>query len=452
MQKFTIEQVRAACGGEYLEYGEGDISNVTIDSRTAGSGSLFVAVKGENTDGHNYIDKAFENGALAALTEQDNKFGKNALIKVDNTVEALGRIAKAYKLKYNIPTVGVTGSVGKTTTKDMIAAVMSCMGCCLKTKGNYNNELGLPLTVFGIEDYHKSAVLEMGMSARGEISYLSDIARPDVAVITNVGMSHIENLGSREAILAAKMEICDHFSDENLLIINGDCDMLRKVEKDKPYKIIVYGMSDTADIRAENIHDNGMEGSSFTVIAENACFDVKVKTPGMHNIYNALAAATVGLHYGIAPGRIAEAIENYEPTSMRMTVEETAGITLINDCYNASPDSVRASLAVLGKTSGRRVAVLGDVYELGEYAEKAHFDMGQMCEGTVDVLLCAGENAKYIADGAKKAGISEIEYFPNTQKAAEAVNSIVKDGDTVLVKASRAMKFEVICDTLKNRK
>lgn len=447
MRKFTVEEVKNACGGKYIKSGTGDISRVVIDSRQAEEGALFVPVKGERVDGHDYIKPAFEKGAAASLCERDTA-ADGTLIRVHSTVDAIGKIAHAYKMKYNIPTVGVTGSVGKTTTKDMIAAVMSKLGPCLKTEGNFNNELGLPLTVFGLEEYHKSAVLEMGMSAPGEIHHLADIARPDVGVITNVGMSHIENLGSREGILRAKMEITDFFDESKLLIINNDNDMLGSISRDTEYKILTVGIENQADYTAREIKDYGIEGCEFIAVTPKESFRVRVRTAGVHNVYNALSAVAVGEHFAVPAQDIADAVESFELTAMRMTVEKMGGITLINDCYNASPDSIRASLKVLAKAAGRRVAVLGDVLELGGFAEEAHLDIGKMCAGSTDMLICAGENAKFIADGAKKAGAAEVMYFGTTEAAAIAAADTVCEGDTVLVKASRGMGFEKVCKAI----
>lgn len=449
MQEFTIYEVLEASGGSFVKEADGIVKDVIIDSRKAIEGSLFVAIKGERVDGNDYIGAAFEKGATVCLCDREvNADGADALIRVENSALALGKIANKYKMKYNVPTVAVTGSVGKTTTKDMIAAVMSKMGDCLKTEGNFNNELGMPLTIFGLEKNHKSAVLEMGMSAFGEIHYLAEIARPDVAVITNIGMSHIENLGSREGILKAKMEICDFFGRNNLLIINADNDMLASVDRNKDYKILTYGIENDADYTACDIEDYGINGSAFTAITPKGKFRVKLAVAGAHNVYNALAAIAVGEHFGIAGSSIVKALAEFELTAMRLTIEKHGGITLINDCYNASPDSIRASLDVLKSEKGRRVAVLGDVLELGEFAQEAHRDIGRMCGGKADLLIAAGENAKYIAEGAREAGLSEVIYRPTTDDAATLAAEVVKDGDTVLVKASRGMHFEKVCEAI----
>ncbi len=449
MQDFTIAEVLDASGGRFTKAAGGLVKDVIIDSRKAAPGSLFVAIKGEKVDGNDYITAADENGAAACLCDKDTDADTEcAVIRVDNSAIAVGKIAHKYKMKYNVPTVAVTGSVGKTTTKDMIAAVMSKMGACLKTEGNFNNELGMPLTIFGLEKEHKSAVLEMGMSAFGEIDYLARIARPDVAVITNIGMSHIENLGSREGILKAKMEICNFFGKDNLLIINADNDMLKTVKKDKDYKILSYGIENAADYTACDIEDYGINGSAMTAVTPKGSFKVRLAVAGVHNVYNALSAIAVGEHFGISEKDITDALENFELTAMRLTVEKYGNVTLINDCYNASPDSIRASLNVLKTEKGRRVAILGDVLELGEFAESAHRDIGKMCGGKADILITAGDNARYIAEGAKEAGVSDVIYRPTTDEAAELAAELIKHGDTVLVKASRGMHFEKVCKAI----
>lgn len=450
MQRFTIEEVQKACGGKLLTEGTGEIKSVCIDSRKVTEGSLFVAIPGEKVDGHDYVEQAFAKGAVCAVVQNGKAYSGGAVIGVEDSARAIGDIAKAYKEKYNVPTVSVTGSVGKTTTKDMIASVMAKMAPCLKTEGNFNNELGLPLTIFNLNETHKSAVLEMGMSAFGEIEYLVNIARPDVAVISNIGVSHIENLGSREGILQAKMEICTYFGKDNLLIINADNDMLKRVDKNKEYKVVTYGIDD-GDFRAKEIKDLGFDGSEFVAEFEGSRLKVRLKTPGIHNVYNALSAIAVGVHFGISDEDICDALENYSPTAMRMDIIETKGVKIINDCYNASPDSVRASLAVLAKAEGRKVAFLGDVLELGDFAMEAHYGMGRMCEDKVDSLICVGDNARHIAEGAKAVGVAEIKYYPRIEDAIADLKGLICDGDTILVKASRGMAFEKITKAIGER-
>ncbi len=445
MLKFTVEDVKKALGKEDEKTNNSLVSGVSIDSRNIKDGMMFVAIKGERVDGHDYIESALKSGASCVLSEKESD--NDAVVTVENSSVALGCVARAYKEKYNLPTVSVTGSVGKTSTKDMIASVMECMGPCLKTEGNFNNELGLPLTCFNLNETHKSAVLEMGMSAFGEIEYLVGIAKPDVAVITNIGISHIENLGSREGILKAKMEITKGFSKKNLLIVNNDDDMLSAIDKNVDYKIFTYGIDNKSDYMATDIENLGLSGMRFMAHTPKESFLVSISVPGIHNVYNALSAIAVGEWFGISTEKIQDAIKETSLTKMRLTITEGNGITLINDCYNASPDSIQASLDVLKTASGRKIAVLGDVLELGEYSKSAHEKIGKMIKGRADVAIFAGCEQEY---GYKMALEDNIEayYFKTTDEARDFAKDFVKIGDTVLCKASRGMHFEKICDAI----
>ena len=444
MSKITVNEIITATGGELL-CGSKDavIENVSIDSREVIKNTLFVALKGENSDGHNYVEKAFENGASCVISEKD-MMGNGAVVRVENSSKALGQIAKFYKKKLNLKTVAVTGSVGKTTTKDMLSAVMNMQYNTLKTEGNFNNELGLPLTIFRLKQTHEAAVLEMGMSEFGEIDYLADIARPDVAIITNIGMSHIENLGSQEGIFKAKTEICNYFNKDSLLIVNADDKYLKKALNFKGFSVVGYGILNDCQYKARDIENLGLEGTKFSVDIYEREYRIHVKTPGVHNVYNALAAIACGVHYNIGPNKIIEGIENFSLTKMRMSVEKAG--TIINDCYNSSPDSVNAALKVLATQNTRRVAVLGDILEMGEFAKDAHYKIGEeVAKNNIDVLLTAGENAKFIAEGAK---IDEIYSFNTTDELVLNISKFIKENDTVLVKASRGMHFEKVVDKI----
>ena len=446
MNKITVNEIITATGGELL-CGSKDafIENVSIDSREVNGNTLFVALKGENSDGHNYIEKAFENGASLVISEKDI-VGNGAVVKVKNSSKALGKIAKFYKKKLNLKTIAVTGSVGKTTTKDMLSAVMNMQYNTLKTEGNFNNELGLPLTVLRLKKTHEAAVLEMGMSEFGEIDYLADIARPDVAIITNIGMSHIENLGSQEGIFKAKTEICNYFNKDSLLIVNADDKYLKKALEFKGFNVVGYGIENECQYKARDIENLGLDGAKFSVDIYEREYRIHVKTPGVHNVYNALAAIACGVHYNIGPNKIIEGIENFSLTKMRMSVEKAGSVTIINDCYNSSPDSVNAALKVLATQSTRKVAVLGDCLEMGEYAEDSHFKIGEeVTRNKIDVLLTAGSNAKFIAEGAK---IRETYTFDTTDELVLNISKFIKENDTVLVKASRGMHFEKVVDKI----
>ena len=449
MEKITVQDIITATGGELISGSkETVITGVSIDSREIFDNTLFVALNGEKSDGHDYILKAFENGAVAAISEKRIN-SSNAVVLVENSSKALGDIAKYYKKKFDIKTIAVTGSVGKTTTKDMLFSVMNMQYHTLKTEGNFNNELGLPLTALKLNHNHEAAVFEMGMSAFGEIRYLANIARPDVAIITNIGMSHIENLGSQEGIFKAKTEICEYFDKDSLLIVNSDDKYLQKAKAFKGFSVVTYGIENDCDYQARDIENLGLEGTRFSVDIYGREYRIHIKTPGVHNVYNALAAIACGVHYNIGPNKIIEGIENFSLTAMRMSVEKAGTLTLINDCYNSSPDSVNAALRVLATQNARKVAILGDILEMGEFAKDAHYKIGEaVAENKVDVLLTAGENARFIAEAAQKCGMAEVMNFNTTDELLLNVSKFIKDNDTILIKASRGMHFEKIVDKI----
>ena len=450
MQRLNVKDVLAATGGT-LVCGTEDfvISEIVTDSRKAGANMLFVPIVGDNNDGHDFIGSAFENGAETVVTHRDipAMAGKN-IIRVRDTRIAFGDIARYYKEKYNLPTVAITGSVGKTTTKDMISAVLAMKYNTLKTQGNFNNDIGLPITVFRLEKKHEAAVLEIGMSHMGEIRYLASIAKPDVAVITNIGMSHIENLGSQENIYYSKLQICDFMNKDGLLVVNGDDKYLTR-HFDR-CRVVTCGIENkNCDLVAKNIKNLGIEGTKFTVKVDGENHEVYVKIPGVHNVYNALIAIAVGRHYNIPMKDIIDGIREFLLTSMRMEIRDYNNVTVINDCYNASPDSMRAALSVLHDMKAKRkIAVLGDVLEMGTFAEKALYEVGLSIEG-IDMLVTVGDNSRFIARGASFAGIKNTKSFKTNKEAIECLKEYLKPGDAVLVKASRGMRFEQIVDALK---
>lgn len=452
MQEMTISQITKAVNGQLL-CGEEEsvIRSVTTDSRQAGEQMLFVPIIGERFDGHDFIDNVWGQGTAAVLTQKDIILpSEGAVIRVEDTFEALADLARAYKKQYPVPTVAVTGSVGKTTTKDMLASVLGKKYRTLKTQGNFNNEIGVPLTIFQLEKEHQSAVIEMGMSGFGEIRKLASIAQPDVAVITNIGMSHIEKLGSQQGIFEAKMEVAEQFGPHNVLIVNGDDPFLSTIKGKGEYQVIYYGIHNPEnDVVAKDIVSGGLQGIRFTACVDGNEYPVAVQVAGEHNVYNALSAICVGRQFNIPMEDILQGIAGFELTAMRMAVEEKNGITIINDCYNASPDSVRAALSVLADAPGqRKVAILGDILEMGGFAKKAHQELGKsVAEKKIDVLITAGENAFYLAKAAEEAGVT-VYAFETTEQACSYVKKYVKAGDAVLVKASRGMRFETIYETV----
>ena len=449
MQILSINDIAKATGGKIIcGSDKGVIHAITTDSRQADKDVLFIPLKGERADGHDYIPSALDKGAVS-ISEREIDSDKT-VIKVADTRLALGDIARYYKIKYPVPTVSITGSVGKTTTKDLVYAVIAEKYKTHKTPNNFNNDIGVPLTVFGIEKEHEAAVIEMGMNHFGEISYLAGIVKPDVAIITNIGMSHIENLGSQEGIFKAKMEITENFTEANTLIVNGDDKFLGNIS-DTPYKLVKFGMSDTNDVYAKDIENKGLSGMDFTVVHPDGEFRCSLKQPGEHNIYNALAAVCAGLNMGLAECEIARGIENCVYTSSRLEISEHNEMEIINDCYNSSPDSVRAALRVMANTlKSRKVAVLGDILEMGEYAKDAHFDLGKTVKDMgIDFLITAGSNAKYIAEGAKSLGMENVVSYATTDELVSDINNLVKPDDCILVKASHGMEFYKVTEAIK---
>ena len=452
MQRLDVADIVRATNGELI-CGEADfvISGITTDSRKAGHNMLFVAIAGENNDGHDYIGNAFENGADAIVTHRDipKRDGKS-IIRVKETRTALGDIARFYKEKYNLPTVAVTGSVGKTTTKDMISSVLTMKYNTVKTQGNFNNDLGLPLTLFRLEHKHEAVVLEMGMSHFGEIHYLASIAKPDIAVITNIGMSHIEYLGSQENIYRSKMQICDFFGPDGVLIVNGDDKFLR--QKREGINTLTYGIENAdCDYVAKNIENLGINGTKFDVLIDGKNYTVEVKTAGVHNVYNALASIAVGRQMGVEVEDIIEGIREFQLTGMRMEVKHFGDITVIDDCYNAAPDSIKAALSVLSDMkASRKIAVLGDVAEMGSFAEGELYKIGKNMP-KVDILVTVGSLAEHIAIGASHAGLDDIKSFDTVEEAIDFLTSAVSEDDAILIKASRAMRFERIVKALEER-
>lgn len=455
MQILTVSDIIKATNGRLIAGDEKaletEISNITTNSREADKTSLFIPLVGETVDGHRFIGSAFGQGAVVSLTHNDEAVCGGVLIKVDDTRKALGDIARYYKKKYPLKSVSVTGSVGKTTTKDMIYGVISQHYKSHKTPNNFNNDIGLPLTIFGLENEHEAAVLEMGMNHFGEIEYLAGIGCTDVAVITNIGMSHIENLGSQEGIFKAKMEIVTGFDENNTLIVNGDDKFLKTVTSDT-YKVIKYGLDVSNDVYAKDIVSLGLSGIKFTIVYFGEEFEAFVSQPGVHNVYNALAAVCVGKLFGVTTDECIKGLKECEYTSSRLEIINANGIEIINDCYNSSPDSVRAALKVQQNTLCKhRVAILGDILEMGEYAKEEHYKLGRtVYESGVDFLICVGENAKEIAKGASECGMENIKVYDTTDSLAEVIGEFLREGDSVLVKASHGMQFFKITDAIKN--
>lgn len=428
---------------------EGSFGCVCTDTRKIEEGCLFIAIKGENFDGHDFAAKAIESGAGAVICEKDCLLGEKQIL-VESTRQALLDLAGYYRSLFNIPVIGITGSVGKTTTKEMVHCVMSVKYNTLKNEGNLNNEIGVPLTLFRLEESHEAAVIEMGMSGFGEISRMTAAVRPDVAIISNIGVSHIENLGSREGILKAKLEILEGMKADAPLILNGDDDMLSTFEGERPvrrYGFNGIGFDFTATetrIREDNV--------SFTACYGEKKTAVNLPFPGKHNVYNALAAASAGEIFGIDPVDAFEALKGYVPSGMRQRINKKCGITFIEDCYNASPDSQAAALAVLGGMGAQRsIAVIGDMLELGAVSEESHYGVGKkVAENNVDMLFTYGERAFATAKGATDSGVAFVKSFTDKAELSKELINTLREGDAVLFKASRGMKLEEVIYNIYN--
>lgn len=456
MKHMSIQEIAAACGGTYR--GEEsllprEVSNVVIDSRKAGKDSLFIAIKGARVDGHTFIPQVMENGALCAVSEQDLGETSYPYILVSSCEQALKDIAEHYRRSLDIKVVGISGSVGKTSTKEMIASVLSQKYSVLKTEGNFNNEIGLPLTVFNIREEHEVAVLEMGISDFGEMTRLAKIARPDICVITNIGFAHLENLGTRDGILKAKTEMFAYMSPEGTILLNGDDDKLSSFTPENGISPIYFGLGENCSYRAEHVQSLGLKGTSAVFVTPASRFQAHISIPGDHMVYNALAGIAAGYALGMTDEEIARGIEALVPIAGRNNLIEAENYTVIDDCYNANPASMKASLSVLACADTRTVAVLGDMFELGSGEKEMHYGVGvHAAKEKIDVLVCIGTLSEETARGARESldedNSMEIRHFASKADFFADMNTILKKGDTVLVKASHGMEFPEIVERL----
>lgn len=435
-----------------------EIENFSKDTKTIQENDLYIGIKGEKFDGSNFWKQALDAGAKAVIiskteiTEKDKSFYKNkAIIIVEDTLKALYELATYKRKQYNIPVIAITGSVGKTSTKDIVANVLGQKFRTLKTEGNFNNNIGLPMTILKLKE-HEALVVEMGMNHFGEIRLLTQIAKPTLAVITNIGTSHIGNLGSRENILKAKLEILEGMQVPKI-VINNDNDLLHIwYEKNKnKLEIHTYGIENRSEIMAKNIN-LGEENSKFIADIENKDnLEIDVPVGGEHFVYNALCGIMVGKLFGLSNKEIQNGILTFELTKKRMDIKTlNNGATIINDSYNASYESMKASLEYLSnRTDLRKIAVLGDMLELGEFSEKLHKKVGEeVARNNIDILICRGKYSKQIIEGAEKNHKLQIIGLQSNDEIIKKLKEILKEGDVVLIKASNAMKFYEICQKL----
>lgn len=479
MEELTIKEIAEAVGGSLLWGDEkGRIKEVTTNSKKAEEGFLFVPIAGERVDGHDFIKDAFAGGALACLSgkRMEETEGK-ACILVEDTLKALQTLGTYYRNKFSVPIIGITGSVGKTTTKEMVAAALGTARRVLKTEGNMNSQVGLPLMMLKLSGEHEMGVIEMGMSEEGEMARLCDIARPEAAVMTNIGVSHIAQLKTRENIRKEKMNIINAFKEGGCLILNRDDDLLGEVaeclekgeitidlsgvtkEKLKGSRIITYGTGDNCDFKASGIKTVAEE-TAFTLtypkdkssLENSLTEEITLRVPGLHNVYNALAALAAAWAYGIPVSTAGEGLKEYRPIAMRGQITVVHGIKIIDDSYNASPDSMKSGIRVLKELDNvsRHIAVLADVKELGELSKQSHYEVGQFIAGeNIACVVTIGEEAYYIAQAIKDSGAStETHSFTSNQEATAFLKGCLKSGDGVLIKGSRGMKTDEIVKEL----
>lgn len=449
MDKLSVKQISDFIGGKLI----GDdvfITSATTDSREAKEGAMFIGIKGERVDGNDFASDFLKKGGSCAVVEKpiDIPQGK-CVIKVDDTKKAIRDIAEFYRTTLKLDVIAVTGSVGKTSTKDMLNSVISQGFTTFATKGNFNNEIGVPLTVFQLDNAYSKAIVEMGMNNLGEISRLTKIAKPQIAVITNIGTAHIGNLGSRENILKAKLEVLECL--EGIAVLNGDDEYLWGARENITHKKLYYGIENSnADYVAYDVLCNE-KGSCFKIKINGSEHSFRINVVGLHHIYNAMAAIICGLHLGMTLEDITKGVENYRTEGMRQKEIVIGKVKLIEDCYNASADSMKSSLNVLMSMSaeGRSIAVLGDMLEQGEFSEENHRLVGKYAADTqTDTLICVGNDAEFIGDEAKNKGVKNIYKFDTNLQASRFLSEYIKDGDVVLFKASRGMKLEEVSESL----
>lgn len=443
MGRITLRQAAAWCGGRVEEqYADIVFLGANNDSRKLQPGQLFIALQGER-DGHDFIPMAMEKGAAAVLCSRECP-GVPAIV-VEDTRRALGDIARQERKRIGMKVVGVTGSVGKSTTKEMIAQVLQGSYRVEKTPVNQNNDIGMPMAILSMPADTEVAVLEMGMNHFREIAYLSGIAQPDVAVIVNIGTMHIEHLGSREGILQAKMEILEGMTEEGLLILNGDDELLWSQRTCSKMNPRYFGWENQqCQVLAGNVQEQ--DGTiRFAVKEAAAPFDVELQLEGRHFVLDALAAVTVGLAMDIAPEQISRRLGQFQNMTGRQEILELQGYTIIKDCYNAGPESMAAALRVLGNRQGRRIAVLGDMLELGARANAEHYQVGRLVAEKADMLFAYGPNGDRVVSGAITGGMSHTKamVFDDRQKLVERLKLLAKPGDVILFKGSRGMRMEL---------
>lgn len=462
MKKMTCREIAEACNGTF--YGteqekEKVVAGIALDSRKIEKDWVFVATVGQRVDGHSFIPQVFQKQAACVVSQQRLENPGGPYIYVEDTFQALKDIAAYYRRILDAKVVGITGSVGKTSTKEMIAAVLETRYRVQKTAGNFNNEVGLPLTVFSIGEEHDVAVLEMGISDFGEMHRLGKIAKPDIMVITNIGQCHLENLKTRDGILQAKTEVFDEMDEDSEVVLNGDDDKLAAVSTvhgkaphffSKEWAYRGKTGKECPEVYGTDIENMGLHGSRCLLHMGQETIAVNIPLPGEHMVLNALAAAAVGRLLGLTKEEIAEGIASVEAVGGRAHIVDTKRFTLIDDCYNANPVSMKAAIDLLATANTRKTAIMGDMFELGENEKQFHKEVGAYAaQKGIDVVVCIGDLAALTAEGAKEAGGKEVYHFADQQTFLSHADEILKPGDAILLKASHGMHFEKLLESLK---
>ena len=446
MLNFTVKDALKVCGG--VPQGQlpldAPIGEVVIDSRVVKAGDMFVAYRGEKVDGHDYISVALDKGAVCCLAQQCPEGEGRGVILVQDVQAALESIMRAARERVNIPVIGITGSVGKTTAKEMVWAVLSQRLNTLKTEGNLNNHIGVPMTLSRITPQHEAAVVEMGISGFGEMSTLAAMARPTIALFTVIGHAHLEFLHDLDGVFRAKTEMLDFMPDDGIVIINGDDEKLRALKCRE--RVISYGLNADCDVRAENIRFVGEDGSECDIIYRGVRFPVRIPAYGQHMVYAALEGAAAGFAMGLTDDEIAEGIASYHTVGRRGVVTNTGYITLIDDCYNANPDSMRCAIDSLVALPGRHVCVLSDMREMGESSPQMHRDLGEYAlKKGVELAVVYGPLSAHLAEAMG----ARARHFETREALIAALPQLIEKGDNVLVKASLGMHLEPAAEALK---
>ena len=444
--KLTLKEIAEFCGGKLFGDENIIVEGFFTDSRKASPTQMYVPICGENVDGHKFIGSVFESGCKATFSQQELIEPMGSYILVNNTIDALQATAEHYRENFSIPVIGITGSVGKTTTKEMVALALEAKLRIHKTAGNANSQIGLPITIMGIDNSHEGAVIEMGMSLPGEMARIAKVTKPTIGVMTNIGVSHIEFHGTRENITKEKLRLAD-FMEGGTLFVNGDDDLLSTLKDTEKYRVVTFGISENCAHRAKDITtSDGV--TKFIYECGEEEFTVTVPAIGLHNVRNALVAIAVAKEVGLTTAEAISAIGRYTPPNMRQQIKVINGITVIDDSYNASPDSMFPALDILKSYNGRKIAVLADMLELGDYSEKGHREVGEYAKDIgADILVAIGSEARFIKNGF---GEKNSYLFENNEKAWEFIKKELKDGDTVLVKGSRGMHTEIIVNNILN--